>query len=142
MGTPIIPIDVLPGVMCDRCWGTGGSIGLITPGNCSVAFNGWGEGNLWNEMYRAQLSTPQELIQNVGTPCLFSGVSADLNWWVSFHAGGTYGAVFPIAPLIGICFIGDHATQCEVNILNDVGDIPNAVVFGGNLQMSFGGGFP
>ena len=89
MGTPLPPTPPDPGDLCNVCWGDSGPIGIVTPRVISITLYKLEEGAFWNEIYRDELFTPTELIQDAITPCFFAQVTANFTWILLYDVTGT-----------------------------------------------------
>lgn len=93
MGTPLPPLPPDPGDLCVNCWGEDSEFGLVTPRVLSITLYDLEEGEFWNEIYRDELFTPTDLIQNAMFPCFFANLTTNFTWFVEFGNVGTQALV-------------------------------------------------
>lgn len=138
MGTPLPPIEPLPGVLCDRCWGSGATFPGGTPGEIILTLHDWTEGPLFNELFRDELTEPLTLQQLGIVPCGFQGLSEFFLWQWFFTTTGTAFSVHRSIVPFTSASIGDSNEQCRQILSNDNIAPEQTILYGGTASVYLG----
>lgn len=138
MGTPLPPIPIEPGDLCSVCWGSGRAFDEPTPLKVFLALHDWSEGQFFNEAFRTQLETPQELSQIPGFPCEWNVSTANFGWFVQFAPSGSFYLVDPIGAPGVRAFNALVPLLCQEILTNEIIVPNNNIIFGGTASVYFG----
>ena len=138
MGTPLPEIITERGIECPICPEiTTPFPDGPTPLNPIMTFEGWSEGDLWNESYRPKLEAGAELLQ-MFDPCRYVLEDTPIGWAWFNDPGFADIRIITINPFVGAFFTATPAIHCQITHNNRLISPVGNITFGGTVKLTWG----